>query len=241
MSATNVAAGRRASDELRAIARAGQEELGFHASAGEVLAFAERHFGARDVAVAGSMSDGVLSHFVSQTFPGVDVFFIDTGYHFEETLRTRDRVAAELNVRVVDVRPELTVAEQDDRFGRDLFARDPAECCRMRKVEPLKKALAGYGAWFSGVRRDESPTRANAPLVSFDEARGLVKFNPIAGWSSEEAAAYSARHGVPINLLLTQGYPSIGCAPCTSPVAEGDDPRAGRWAGLLKTECGIHL
>lgn len=227
--------------ELRKIAALGAQELGWDASAEEVIAFAARHLEVREIAVACSMADAVLPHLVAQQLPGVDVLFLDTGYHFTETRITRDEVAERLPVTVVDVLPELTVAQQDEKYGKDLFARDAAACCKLRKMDPLKRALSGYGAWFTGVRRDEAPTRGNTPLVAFDETHGLLKFNPVAAWSFDELIGYAAGHQVPVNLLLAHGYPSIGCEPCTRPVAEGEDPRAGRWAGLSKTECGIHI
>lgn len=227
--------------ELREIAKLGEEELGWDASAAEVVAFAAKHLGAEEVAVACSMADAVLPHLVAEQLPQVDVLFLDTGYHFAETRSTRDEVARTLNVNVVDVLPELTVAEQDEKYGKDLFASNPAACCQMRKVDPLAKSLTGYSAWFTGVRRDEAPTRTNTPLVTFDEKNGLIKFNPVAPWSFDELIDYATEHKVPVNLLLSNGYPSIGCEPCTKPVAEGEDPRAGRWAGLSKTECGLHI
>lgn len=226
---------------LREIVALGERELGFDAPADAVVRFAAEHFDVREVAVACSMADAVLPHLVVQELPDVDVLFLETGYHFQQTHQTRDQVAKDLPVRIVDVMPELTVAEQDEKYGKDLFARDPAACCQMRKMDPLKSALGGYKAWFTGVRREESPTRANAPLISFDEAHGLIKFNPVATWSFDELTGYAGEHGVPVNMLLGFGYPSIGCEPCTKPVAPGEDPRAGRWAGLSKTECGIHL
>jgi len=231
----------RSEAELREIARLGAEELAWDASAAEVVAFAAKHLDASEVAVACSMADAVLPHVVAEQLPKVDVLFLDTGYHFVEPRSTRDEVARVLDVNVVDVLPELTVAEQDATYGKDLFASNPAQCCQMRKVDPLAKSLAGYSAWFTGVRRDEAPTRTNTPLVTFDEKNGLVKFNPLAPWSFDELIDYATDKQVPVNLLLSNGYPSIGCEPCTRPVAEGEDPRAGRWAGLNKTECGIHI
>lgn len=192
------------------------------------------------LAVACSMAEGVLPHLVSQHAPGVDVLFLETGYHFSDTLGTRARVADELDVTVVDVLPELTVPEQDAKYGPRLHDRDPALCCAMRKVEPLARTLAGYEAWVTGVRRDEAPTRTGTPLVTFDEKHGLVKVNPLVTWSLDDVTDYAIDHGVPVNLLLSDGYPSIGCEPCTRRVAPGEDPRSGRWAGLSKTECGIH-
>ncbi|GLB68853.1 phosphoadenosine phosphosulfate reductase [Arthrobacter mangrovi] len=225
---------------LRRLAASGAEELGFEASAEDVVAWVRRNFAPADAAVACSMADAVLPHLVAAQLPGVDVLFLETGYHFAETVATRDEVARRLDVNVVDVLPEQTVAEQEATHGPDLFARDAALCCRLRKMDPLATALAGYRVWFTGVRRDEAPTRTNTPLVGWDEAHGLVKVNPVAAWSFEELTGYASRHAVPLNLLLQHGYPSIGCRPCTRPVAPGEDPRAGRWAGLAKTECGIH-
>lgn len=230
---------RRSTDELRALAEAGAAELSPHATADEVSAWAARTFPGT-LAVACSMQDAVLPAVVSRAAPGVDVLFLDTGYHFSDTYATRDRVVHELDVTVVDVAPARSVAEQDAEFGPALYARDPAACCRMRKVEPLTAALAGYEAWATGIRRDEGPTRADTPLVTFDEQFGLVKVNPLAGWTFDEVVDYANDHRVPVNLLLSDGYPSIGCEPCTQRVAPGDDPRAGRWAGFAKTECGLH-
>lgn len=231
----------RSEAELRRIAKLGADELGWEATAEQVVAFAAEHLGADEVAVACSMADAVLPHLVAAQLPKVDVLFLETGYHFAETNVTRDEVARTLDVNVVDVLPELSVAEQDEKFGKDLFSRDPAACCQLRKMDPLARSLSGYSAWFTGVRRDEAPTRSNTPLVVFDEKHGLVKFNPVAPWNFDQLIGYATEHQVPVNLLLSNGYPSIGCQPCTRPVAEGEDPRAGRWAGLSKTECGIHV
>ncbi|TFB96215.1 phosphoadenylyl-sulfate reductase [Cryobacterium adonitolivorans] len=231
---------RRSADELRALAEAGDALLG-EASAHEVIAWVARNFGTDAAAVACSMADAVLPHAVSRQLPGVDVLFLDTGYHFAETHTTRDDVARLLPVRIVDVLPERTVAEQDAAHGAELFAKDPNLCCALRKVEPLHRVLGTYEVWFTGVRRDEAPTRANTPLIVWDERNGLVKVNPLAAWSFEDILDYAGLNAVPVNPLMARGYPSIGCAPCTKPVAEGDDPRSGRWASLAKTECGLHL
>lgn len=235
---------RRSADELRALAEAGNAALGSltpgEASADEVVRWVAENFSAEASAVACSMADAALPHLVAQHLPGVDVLFLDTGYHFSETRITRDEVDRVLDVRVVDVLPEQSVAEQDAAFGARLHERDPSLCCARRKVEPLQGALGGYELWFTGVRRDEAPTRTRTPLVTWDERNGLVKVNPVAAWSFDELMAYAAAHRVPVNLLLDFGYPSIGCQPCTRPVAPGDDPRSGRWAGSAKTECGLH-
>ncbi|MEH6795609.1 MAG: phosphoadenylyl-sulfate reductase [Rhodococcus sp. (in: high G+C Gram-positive bacteria)] len=225
-------------EEFKDIAERGARELD-GASPLELLQWTEDNFG-NDFIVASNMQDGVLVHLAAQVHPGVDVLFLDTGYHFAETIGTRDAVEAVYGVHVVNARAEKTVAEQDSIEGKDLFAREPNRCCAMRKVAPLKKELANYSAWVTGIRRVEAPTRANAPLISFDDAFGLVKINPIAPWSDEEMQAYIDEHSILVNPLVDEGYPSIGCAPCTVKPAPGADPRSGRWAGKAKTECGLH-
>lgn len=234
--------------DLRDLAAQGAASLE-GASAEELLRWTEDTFGAgaseatgnrSSYIVASNMQDGVLVHLAAQVHPGVDVLFLDTGYHFAETIGTRDAVEAVYGVNVINVQAEATVAEQDAAEGKDLFARDPGRCCALRKVAPLKKSLAGYKAWVTGIRRVEAPTRANAPLISFDDAFGLVKINPIAAWSDEDMQNYIDKHGILVNPLVDEGYPSIGCAPCTSKPAPGSDPRSGRWAGNSKTECGLH-
>lgn len=231
----------RSHDELKAIAEAGAAELAWDASAQEVIAWVSRNFATGAAAVACSMADAVLPALVADQLPGVDVLFLDTGYHFPETYATRNEVAENLRVNIVDVLPLNTVAEQDSLLGKNLFASDPAQCCALRKVEPLSRSLGGYELWFTGVRRDEAPTRTNTPLVVWDEKNGLVKVNPVATWTYEELLSYSDDNLLPVNPLLSQGYPSIGCAPCTNKVAPGADPRSGRWAGTSKTECGLHV
>jgi phosphoadenosine phosphosulfate reductase len=236
---------KRTAEELEALAERGNLELGsltdHEASPAEVVAWVASNFGADAAAVACSMADAALPHLVAEQLPGVDVLFLDTGYHFAETRFTRDEVGRVLDVRIVDVLPQQTVAEQDAEFGAKLHDRDPALCCERRKVEPLKDALGGYEVWLTGVRREEAPTRINTPLVTWDARNGLVKVNPVAAWTFDDLLDYAAGHQVPVNLLVSSGYPSIGCEPCTKAVAPGDDPRSGRWAGLSKTECGLHL
>lgn len=205
----------------------------------EILAWAAQAYGERLI-VASNMQDAVLVELGAQARPGVDVLFLETGYHFAETLGTRDAVAQVYGVNVVEAHPEQTVAEQDALLGKDLFATDPGRCCELRKVVPLQRTLARYDAWVTGVRRVEAPTRANTPLVTWDERHGLVKVNPIAHWTDEQMDAYIAEHAVLVNPLVGAGYPSIGCQPCTAKPAPGADPRSGRWAGFTKTECGLH-
>ncbi|WP_353510810.1 phosphoadenylyl-sulfate reductase [Intrasporangium sp.] len=208
-------------------------------TADEVAAWAAFHF-AGTMAVACSMADAVLPHVVSRFAPGVDVLFLDTGYHFSDTLVTRDIVAEDLPINLVNVTPEQTVAEQDAQYGPRLYERDPALCCQLRKVAPLARTLPLYEAWVTGVRRDEALTRAQTPLVTWDEKNGLVKINPLAAWTFDDLQAYAVHNNVEVNSLLSDGFLSIGCEPCTRRVEPGEDPRAGRWAGFTKTECGLH-
>jgi phosphoadenosine phosphosulfate reductase len=225
--------------DLRAVAAQGAADLGPDASAEQVLAWGAETFG-REMIVASNMQDAVLIDLAARALPGVDVLFLETGYHFPETLGTRDAVGAMYDVTIVNAEPEHTVAEQDSLLGKDLFARDPDRCCFLRKVVPLQSTLARYDAWVTGVRRVEAPTRATTPLVTYDEKNGLVKLNPLAAWSDADMQAYIDAHGVLVNPLVAEGYPSIGCRTCTVKPLPGADPRSGRWAGRAKTECGLH-
>lgn len=209
------------------------------APADEVVRWAAGTFGAR-FAVASSMQDAVLVHLVSRAAPGTDVLFLDTGYHFAETIGTRDAVAATYDVNLLTITPVRSVAEQDAEHGPRLHDRDPDLCCRLRKVEPLDRSLSDYDAWATGLRRAESPTRAGTPVVSWDPTGHKVKVAPLAAWSDDDVDRYVAEHGVLVNPLIGPEYPSVGCAPCTRAIAPGEDARAGRWAGSTKTECGIH-
>ncbi len=190
--------------------------------------------------VASSMGDEVLVHLASVSAPGVDVLFLDTGYHFAETIGTRDAVAATYDVRVRTLLPLLTREQQAAQHGEDLFARNPDLCCAIRKVEPLERGLSEYDAWVTGMRREDAPTRSDIDVVGWDTKRDKVKLNPLAAWTQDDVDRYAAEHGVLLNPLRQIGYASIGCEPCTRPVAPGEDPRAGRWAGNAKTECGLH-
>jgi phosphoadenosine phosphosulfate reductase len=210
------------------------------ATAQDVLRWAVDVFGDGFV-IASSMGDGLLAHLAAGVAPGVDVLFLDTGYHFAETLGTRDAVAQVYDVTVRTVLPLLTVGQQDARYGERLHERDPDACCALRKVEPLARGLAPYTAWASGIRRDEATTRRDIGVVEWDAKRSMVKVNPVATWTAADVDAYLAEHGVLVNPLAFDGYPSIGCAPCTRRVAPGEDPRSGRWAGSGKTECGLHV
>ncbi len=210
------------------------------APAEEVVRWAVETFGGR-ICITSSMTDAVLVHLVSQVREGVDVIFLDTGYHFAETIGTRDAVSTVYPVNVINVTPEQTVAEQDEQMGPRLYSRNPDLCCYLRKVVPLERALEPYDAWFTGVRKEETDARSDTRVVHWDARREMVKVNPIVDWTQEQVDAYIAAHGILVNPLLYDGYPSIGCATCTVRVEAGADARSGRWAGTGKTECGIHL
>jgi phosphoadenosine phosphosulfate reductase len=228
----------RSEAELKELVRVAGAELEL-APAEVIIEWAVATFGDR-FAITSSMSDAVLAHVASQVAPGLDVVFLDTGYHFAETIGTRDAVEATLPVNLVNVTPKQTVAEQDATYGKDLFARDPDLCCALRKVKPLEEALAGYDAWATGLRRDETHNRVIAPVIGWDEKKRKVKVSPLARWTAAQVERYIEDNGVLVNPLQYDGYPSIGCWPCTRRVAPGEDPRSGRWAGTAKTECGIH-
>ncbi len=223
--------------ELERLAMEGLEEYDGR-DALLVLDWAVRTFGPR-LAVTSSMTDSVLPHLVSRVREEVDVLFVDTGYHFAETIGTRDAVAAMLPVNVVTVSADQSRAEHEATRG-ELWRRDPDACCALRKVAPLRRAMRDYDAWVSGVRREESPSRRDAKIVEWDARRGKVKINPLVAWTQFDIDRYIDYFGLLVNPLTQMGYPSIGCAPCTRAVAPGEDPRSGRWAGLSKTECGIN-
>ncbi|MFZ6029913.1 MAG: phosphoadenylyl-sulfate reductase [Chloroflexota bacterium] len=183
----------------------------------------------------------VLMHLTSQVYPEATVFYLDTDLLFQETYQLRDRLAERLGLHFTRVHGGISLDEQAQEHGAALWSQDPNLCCQLRKVQPLREFLATHQAWITAIRRDQTRQRANAALVAWDSANGLVKLNPLAGWTSEQVWAHIRRHGLPYNPLHDAGYPSIGCWPCTRAVAAHEDPRAGRWAGFAKTECGIHL
>ncbi|MEP7091689.1 MAG: phosphoadenylyl-sulfate reductase, partial [Nocardioidaceae bacterium] len=224
--------------ELKQLVRHAGAELEL-APAEVIIEWAVATFGER-FALTSSMGDAVLAHVAAQVAPGIDVVFLDTGYHFAETIGTRDAVGATLPVNLVNVTAPQTVAEQDATYGKNLFSRDPDLCCALRKVKPLEDALAGYDAWATGLRRDETHNRVIAPVIGWDDTKRKVKVSPLARWTGDEVERYIVEHRVLVNPLQYDGYPSIGCWPCTRRVAPGEDPRSGRWSGTGKTECGIH-
>jgi phosphoadenosine phosphosulfate reductase len=228
----------RTPEELRELVSHVGAELEL-APAEVIIEWAVATFGDR-FAITSSMGDAVLAHLASKVAPGIDVVFLDTGYHFIETIGTRDAVEATLPVNLLSIEPKQTVAEQDAAYGKDLFNRDPDLCCALRKVAPLNEAMQGYDAWATGLRRDETHNRVIAPVIGWDDKKRKVKVSPLARWTGEDVERYIAENNVLVNPLQYDGYPSIGCWPCTRRVAPGEDPRSGRWAGTGKTECGIH-
>ncbi len=229
----------RSPEELRELVSHWGAELEL-APAETIIEWAAATFGDR-FCITSSMGDAVLAHLASRVVPGIDVVFLDTGYHFVETIGTRDAVEATMDVNLLTITPVQSVAEQDATEGKDLFRTDPDRCCALRKVAPLQQALSGYDAWATGLRRAETRNRVIAPVIGWDAKKQKVKVSPIARWSDEQVETYIAENGVLVNPLVYDGYPSIGCAPCTRRVAPGEDVRSGRWAGTNKTECGIHM
>lgn len=191
-------------------------------------------FGAEDV---------VLVDMIHRLQPRIPLFYLDTDFLFEETYAVRDRVVAKYGLRpdqVFQIKSLLTPERQAQEYGEALWTRDPDRCCYLRKVEPMSRALQGYSAWITGIRREQAPSRAQAGLVEWDERFGLVKFNPLAKWTSADVWTYIHVHEVPYNPLHDQHYLSIDCTHCTAPVMPGEDPRGGRWKNKPKTECGLH-
>ncbi len=228
----------RSPEELRELVSHVGAELEL-APAEHIVEWAVATFGDR-FAITSSMGDAVLAHLAARVAPGVDVVFLDTGYHFAETIGTRDAVQATLDVNLLTITPVQSVAEQDAAYGADLYKTDPDLCCQLRKVTPLATSLDEYDAWATGLRRAETHNRVIAPVVGWDAKKGKVKVSPLARWSDEQVDRYIADNNILVNPLVYDGYPSIGCWPCTRRVAPGEDPRSGRWAGTTKTECGIH-
>ncbi|GAB3078841.1 phosphoadenylyl-sulfate reductase [Corynebacterium aquatimens] len=211
----------------------------YDADAQTILQWAHEHAPGK-LAVTLSMENTVLAELAENYLPDADFLFLDTEYHFPETLEVADAVERRYpRHNLVRARAILSRAEQDRVYGRDLYRSNPTACCRMRKVEPLAVSLSPYVGWVTGLRRDDGPTRAQAPALSLD-ATGRLKISPIITWSLDDTDDYIEDRNLIIHPLTKQGYPSIGCATCTLPVADGEDPRAGRWAFSTKTECGLH-
>jgi phosphoadenosine phosphosulfate reductase len=203
-------------------------------SPADTLRWAADTYGVGELVVTASFEDAVLVHVAATAVPGIEIVLLDTQYLFAETKWLVDELVSrlDLNLRVLHPLPEV----QPD----NLWQTDVEGCCAIRKVEPLQRAIEGKAAWVTGVRRVDGPTRANTPIASFDIGRNIVKINPLAGFTDDDMLLYAQLHDLPANPLTERGYPSIGCWPCTRPVAPGEDRRGGRWAGNAKTECGLH-
>jgi phosphoadenylyl-sulfate reductase (thioredoxin) len=213
-----------------------------HRSAEEILRWAAERFAPRLTFATGFGIEGcAIVDMVARASLPVDLFTLDTGLLFPETYEVWRRLEQKYGVTIRAVRPQHTVEEQAALHGPELWSSDPDRCCELRKAAPLRGTLSAFDAWLSAIRRDQTPDRADAPVVGWDGRFGLVKISPLVRWTFDDVRAYVKEHDVPYNLLHDRGYPSIGCWPCTTPVAAGEDPRAGRWRGREKKECGLHL
>lgn len=208
----------------------------------DVMRWALTTFG-EDIALATGFGPSgiVLMHMVSQLRPDTTIFYLQTDLLFPETMRLISQLASRLGLQFTQVHCRLSLDEQDQAYGPELWWRNADLCCLLRKVAPLRRFLVDKRAWITAIRRDQSPTRAGTKIVAWDRANELTKVCPLAGWTQERVWAYLQEHQLPYNELHDQGYPSIGCIPCTRPVSAGEDERAGRWAGTGKLECGIHI
>lgn len=219
-------------------------ELQAHAErwdAPQLLRWGLSQFGS-SLAVASSFgAEDVVLIDIASRIAKFRIFTLDTDFLFPETYALIDEIESHYSVEVERTRPELTPEAQAAQYGPALWASRPDACCQLRKVEPLKKKLADLSAWVTGVRRDQAPTRANTRKLEWDAKFGLVKLNPLADWNGSQVWDYIRAHNVPYNPLHDRDYPSIGCTYCTRPVKPGEDPRAGRWSGFAKTECGLHI
>lgn len=213
-----------------------------HSEPQEILAWALKTYGKKITLACsfGGASGMALLDMVMKLDPGVPIFYLDTNFLFPETYALAEKAAEKYRFTPIAVRPALTPEQQAAEYGDELWARDPDRCCELRKVIPQREALAGYNAWITGLRRDQSSTRAATPAVQWDAKFGLAKISPLVNWTERQVWQYLRANKVPVNDLHAHGYPSIGCTYCTRPISEGEDLRAGRWSGFAKTECGLH-
>jgi phosphoadenosine phosphosulfate reductase len=221
--------------------RAAAQELR-HASAEDILRWGVERFGDKLTMATAFGAEGVcILHLLAKIGPKVRVFNLDTGYQFAETLDVRERIKAKYGIEVELVRPETTVAEYEAEHGGPLYGLRPDQCCYDRKIVPLRRAVEGYEAWISAIRRDQTADRGQGDVVQMDRKFGLVKINPLFNWTKSDVWRLILDNDIPYNPLHDQGFPSIGCWPCTAAVGDGEDERAGRWAGTGKKECGLHV
>lgn len=212
------------------------------ATAQEILAWGVTRFFPRlTMATAFGAEGNCIIHMLAEIEPRVRIFNLETGYQFKETLELRERIKERYGIEVEYVRPELTVAEYEEEHGGPLYNSFSDQCCHDRKMIPLRKAVVGYDAWISAIRKDQTKDRAKASIVHWDAKFNLVKINPLLDWTKKDVWNFIAKNDVPYNPLHDQGYPSIGCWPCTRAVADGEDDRSGRWFGTMKKECGLHV
>lgn len=212
-------------------------------SPAEILAWTAEHFAHPALTCSFGGTGIILAHMIAVAKLPIPVYFLDTGLLFPETLEARDAFARQYGLEVRSISPTLSVEEQAEQFGAELWRRDPDKCCALRKVAPMTRLLADLDAWVTGLRRDQGASRAEVAVVEahgLPDGRTITKVNPLAHWTRKEAWAYIRRHDLPYNPLLDRGYRSIGCVPCTVPVPAGGGERDGRWAGHGKTECGLH-
>ncbi len=207
----------------------------------EILKWAWETFGSK-VTVSSSFQTQSLPllHIISQVCPGMPVIFIDTGFHFPETLAFRDMLQTRYGLNIVTVHPEIAKSQLLQQYGEALYRRDPDLCCYINKVEPMQRILAKMHAWVAGVRRDQTTNRSQLSVLE-PQPSGLLKIHPMLNWTRDDIQTYIHEHDLPAHPLYAQGYRSIGCAPCTRPTLTLEDERSGRWAGTGKTECGLHL
>jgi len=208
----------------------------------EILRWAVDHFYPKlTMATAFGAEGCCIIHMLAEIQPKVRIFNLDTGYQFQETLALRERIKHRYGIEVEYIRPELSVADYEEEHGGPLYRHRPDQCCYDRKVLPLRRAVAGYVAWISSIRRDQTSDLAVASVVQWDAKFNLVKVNPLLAWTKKDVWSFVLAHEIPYNPLHDQGFPSIGCWPCTQAVEDGQDERAGRWAGMKKKECGLHV
>ncbi len=229
---------RRTPEELEQLARYAAIDLA-GASAQEIIRWSADVFGKR-VVLSQSMANTALAHLINSVAPEIEIVFLDTGVHFPETLQTRDRLISTTSLKVINAIPPITVAEQAAMYGEELWKTNPDLCCQIRKVKPMEDLLRNYDAWINGMRHASALHRKGRKVVEYDEERQVIKIAPMLHWSDQQLLRYTLENDVVMNPLMYDGYPSIGCAPCTKRVAVGEDPRAGRWSGTGKTECGLH-
>jgi phosphoadenosine phosphosulfate reductase len=208
----------------------------------DVLKWSYDTFGLGVVLGTGFGPSGIfLIHRIYNLGLRIPVFYLDTNLLFDETYRLRDTLEDKYQLSILRLTPELSLEEQADQFGEKLWEKNPDKCCEIRKVAPLRKYLADKKGWITGLRRSQSPSRSQTPILIHDPANQVLKINPLAAWDDDQIWDYIRLHNLPYNPLHDDGYPSVGCIPCTSPVLDGEDVRNGRWRGTGKLECGIHL